>query len=216
MNLPEAIINEFVDTCHDVVHRGLVKCSSGNMSMRVGKDTMLVTTTRTWIGRIRADQLALCNISDGSVIEGGRPTVEINFHSGILRERPDMDVVLHFQSPYATALACRDDLSSINFNVIPEIPVYMGTVGIVPFHHPGSQELADAVVDVMKTHDVALLRNHGLITLAKTVDYAVQNAEFFELASSIISLNGNIARPMPEDAVQEFLALSPYDTSTKV
>lgn len=216
MKVPQSTITEFVETCHDVVRRGLVKCSSGNMSLRVGSDEMLVTTTRTWIGQIRPDQVTLVRISDGTVVDGGKPTVEINFHLGIMRARPDMNVILHFQSPCATALACREDLADINFNVIPEVPVYMGTVGIVPFRYPGSQELADAVVNVMKDNDVGVLQNHGLITLAKDFGYAVQNAEFFELACSIIMKNGDRTKMLPDDAINDFLAASPYDTNTKV
>jgi ribulose-5-phosphate 4-epimerase/fuculose-1-phosphate aldolase len=34
-----------------------------------------------------------------------KPTVEIRFHSGIMRERDDVNWILHFQSPFATAVA---------------------------------------------------------------------------------------------------------------
>ncbi len=84
-----------------------MRCSSGNLSLRFGEDRLLATATRSWLERITPADVALCRISDGERLGGARPTVEIGFHAGILRERPEMNVVLHFQTPCATALACR-------------------------------------------------------------------------------------------------------------
>ena len=50
---------------------------------------------------------ALEILSDGTIIDGAKPTVEIAFHAGIMRARPDVSVVMHFQTPCATTLACQ-------------------------------------------------------------------------------------------------------------
>ena len=42
------------------------------------------------------------------------------------------------------------DLEKINFFVVPEIPFYIGPIGIVPYIMPGTRELADAVTSAMK------------------------------------------------------------------
>lgn len=64
--------------------------------------------------------------------------------------------------------------------MIPEIPFYIGLIGQVPYLPPGS-ELADAVIEVMTVHNLAVMANHGQITVAQDFDHVIQNAEFFEL-----------------------------------
>ena len=198
-------IERFVAACHDADARGLLRCSSGNLSWRVGDGTMLVTRTRSWLGRLTAEDVAVCSIEDGASLNGVVPTVEVRFHAGILRARPDVNVVLHYQSPNATAVACQRK-RRVTFNVIPEIPFYIGPVGRVPYLPPGSEALAEAVVAVMATHDLAVMANHGQVTVARDFDHAVQNAEFFELACQIVLASGPDVTPLPADAVSDLLA----------
>lgn len=166
---------------------------------------MFVTRTRSWLGQLTSDDIAVCAIEDGSVLNAVKPTVEVRFHAGILRARPDVNVVLHYQSPCATTLACRQR-KNVNYFVVPEIPFYIGPIGHVPYLPPGSEELANAVVETMADHDLALMANHGQVTVASDFDHAIQNAEFFELACQIILAAGCDAKPLSAQAVRDLLA----------
>ena len=183
-----------------------MRCSSGNLSWRVDAEHMLVTATRSWAGRVTADDVVLMRLGDGTVLNGRKPTIEVAFHAGILRARPDVDVVMHFQTTYATTLACQRP-EGINYFVIPEIPFYIGPVAHVQYLTPGSAQLADAVVEAMRDHDLAVLANHGQVTVARDFDHAIQNAEFFELACQIIVQSGDAIRPLDAEAVRELLAM---------
>jgi ribulose-5-phosphate 4-epimerase/fuculose-1-phosphate aldolase len=189
-NTKEYDFTPLADACRKAASFELFKCSSGNMSWRIDDSHMAVTATRSWLGELTCEQVALCRLSDGECLNGVKPTVEARFHAGILRCRREMNVVLHFQSSYATAIAC-GDVSSYNFNVIPEIPFYIGKIGIVPFLPPGTEELATAVIEQMKTHNLAVMRNHGLVTAARDFNMAIQNAVFFELACSVLLTQPN-------------------------
>lgn len=195
---------QFVDACHRAANDyALMQCSSGNMSWRVDKERMLVSATRTWLADIRADQVAVVRISDGTVLNEVKPSVEAGFHAGVLRKRTDMNVVLHFQTPFATALACRDDLAKINFFVTPEIPYYIVEIAILPYVEPGSVPLAKAVIAAMGSHDMAVLRNHGMVTVGTTFDDAIQKAVFFEMACEIIVRSGEKVRPLSVKAIRD-------------
>jgi ribulose-5-phosphate 4-epimerase/fuculose-1-phosphate aldolase len=113
---------------------------------------------------------------------------------------------MHFQTPCATALACRN-VENINYFVIPEIPFYVGPVARVPYLPPGSRELALAVTEAMRHHDLVVMGNHGQVTVARDVDHAIQNAVFFELASDIILHSGEALAPLPAAEVQALLEL---------
>ena len=204
--VPTDTIEGFLHACRRVAERGLVRCSSGNLSMRAGDDTLLITATRSWLSRASVDTISCCRISDGTLIEGGQPSAEIGFHAGILGTRPDVNVVLHFQAPCATALACREP-RGINYFVIPEIPFYIGPIGRVPYLAPGSAELARAVAGAMRDHDMVQMANHGQVTVARDADHAIQNAEFFELACEILVRAGEGVVPLPEKDAAALLAL---------
>lgn len=199
------VVDGFVLACREVAGRGLVRCSSGNLSRRVDGGLMLATSTRSWMGEMSAERVSLCRISDGASVEGPKPTVEMGFHSEILRGRADVNVVLHFQTPCATTLACRD--AEVNYFVIPEIPFYIGEVARVPYLPPGSEELARAVAGAMRDHDMAVMSNHGLVTVAEDYAHAIQNAEFFELACEIIVRGDGDLQPLSEEDADRLLEL---------
>jgi ribulose-5-phosphate 4-epimerase/fuculose-1-phosphate aldolase len=205
-NIPAPLLSEFLQACHKAARCGLLRCSSGNLSLRLDDTRMLATATRSWLADISAAEVSVCRIADGVLLEGAKPTVEIGLHAGILRARSDVNVVLHFQSSYATALACRQ-AGDINYFVIPEIPFYIGHVAHVPYLLPGSVELAEAVTGAMQEHDLVVMSNHGMVTVAADYAHVIQNGEFFELACEIITHCGGALRPLPEEDVGALLAL---------
>lgn len=195
----------FADAARRVAAYGLLRCSSGNLSWRVDEQRMLVTATRLWMERTTPDDVVVCRIADCTSLNGLTPSIEARFHAGALRERPEMNVVLHYQSPCATAIAC-GPWDGLDFNVLPEMPYYIGPVGDVPFLLPGSEELAQAVVGALKTHDLALMRNHGQVVLGRSFDDAIQKALFFELVCEILVHRGGHVEPLPAGAVAQLSA----------
>jgi ribulose-5-phosphate 4-epimerase/fuculose-1-phosphate aldolase len=194
-------MDRFVSAARRVGAMGLARCSSGTLSWRIDDERMLVTASKAWMADLTADQVVVCRVADGEPLAGGRPSIETRFHAGILRARPEMNVVLHFQSPAATALAC-SDLAGVDLNVIIEVPFYIGPVAAVPYLPPGSEELADAVVAAMADHDMAQLRNHGQVTVGRDLGDAIQRAAFFELACDIVLRAGDRVRPLSREAVE--------------
>ncbi|MCX7886203.1 MAG: class II aldolase/adducin family protein [Verrucomicrobiae bacterium] len=193
------LFRAFLKAAHQIanVHR-LVQCSSGNLSWRVDADRILISGTRAWLGELRKEQVAVVRLRDGALLSGCSPSVETGFHVGVMKARPDINVVLHFQTPFVTTVACRRDAARLNFHVIPEIPYYVGPIAFVPYLRPGSTALASAVIGAMKTHQMAVLRNHGAVTVGKTFHEAIQRAVFFELACEVVLHGGRRLGPIPK------------------
>lgn len=186
MNTTEikALIKEFVSQAHRVGDAGLTICSSGNLSWRVG-EIALVSGTGSWVPTLREDQVSICRVSDGEVLNGVRPSMESTFHLGVMRQRPEVNVVLHFQSPYATQIAC-SEVRPASYNVTAEVPLHVGRViPEIPFLRPGSPELAEAVVEAMKTRNSIQLLQHGQVVCGTDFDDTFQRAMFFEMAARI-------------------------------
>ena len=187
--ITEQHIEQFLAMAHRVGDARLTICSSGNLSWRVG-DEALVSGTGSWVPSLQREKVALCRVATGEVLNGVKPSMESGFHLGVLRERPDVDVVLHFQSPYATAVACMTDIPT-NFNVTAEIPCHVGSeIPVIPYFRPGSPELAEHVKEALRTHNSCLLRKHGQVVCGKDFDEVFERAMFFEMACRIIVQSG--------------------------
>ena len=187
MRISEKEINEFIGFAHRLGEAGLTNCSSGNVSRRSG-DLALVSGTGSWVPSLKRGNVAVCEVATGKVIAGPRPSMETGFHLGVMRERPDVQVVAHFQSPYATAVACMKNPPH-DFNVTAEIPCHPGSViPHVPYYRPGSPELAEAVKGALRNADAALMLKHGQVVCGKSYDEVLEKAVFFEMAARIIIL----------------------------
>lgn len=195
-------IEQFIAQAHRVGDAGLTLCSSGNLSWRIGENA-LVSGTGSWVPTLSKEKVAVCKIETGEVLNGVRPSMESGFHLGIFRERPDVNVVLHFQSCYATAVACMKQVPA-DFNVTAEIPCHVGSeIPVIPYFRPGSPELASHVIQAMKNHNSALLQKHGQVVCGKNFDEVFERATFFEMACRIIVLSGGEYQPLSKAEIED-------------
>ncbi len=193
-------IEEFVSACRKAAGMGLLSCSSGNMSYRAGDGYALLSASKAWLGEITPEQVSLCRIEDGQCVNGPEPTIESVFHLGILRQRQDVNTVLHFQSPYATVISA-GRAEDYDYNVIIEVPCYIGRPAVVGYYPPGSAELAGAVVEAMTTAEVGIMKNHGQVAVGADFNDVIQKAVFFELASQVLILRPG-AEPIPQNQAE--------------
>ena len=202
MEITEQQIEQFLAAAHNVGERRLTRCSSGNLSWRLG-DVALVSGTGSWVPELRKEQIAVCRIADGVSLNGVKPSMESTFHLGILRSRPDVNVVLHCQSIFATTVACMKNKPT-NFNVKAELPCHCGSeIAMVPYFRPGSPELAQAVMEAMRNHDSVILEKHGQVFVGKDFNDAIEKAEFLEMACEIIVRSGMSYTTLTQDEIDD-------------
>lgn len=189
MEITDKHIEAFLAAAHEIGDRKLTRCSSGNLSWRIG-ELALVSGTGSWVPELRKEQVSICRIATGEWINGVKPSMESTFHLTVMRNRPEVNVVLHCQSICATTVACMKNKPQ-NFNVTAELPCHCGSeIAVVPYYRPGSPELAQAVVEAMKDHDSVLLEKHGQVFVGKDFKEAIERAEFLEMACEIILRSG--------------------------
>lgn len=182
-------IEKFVKWARRAGEKGLLNCSSGNFSHKFSEELLLVSQSRSWLGNLKKSQVTILNLTDGSVIKGGHPTGELPLHLAIYKINKDITTVLHCQSPAATALACRQS-KDIDYNIIIEVPIYIGNVIHLPYLMPGSEELGNAVGEASLKASIIQLQNHGQVIIGKNFKETLQKAVFFELTCQIIIMNG--------------------------
>ncbi|AUH34360.1 class II aldolase/adducin family protein [Paracoccus tegillarcae] len=157
-----------VETCRQMNSTGINQGTAGNLSVRSG-DGFLITPSSLPYDQMGPDDLVEMDF-DGSY-GGRRPSSEWRFHRDILKNRTDIDVVLHCHSVYATTLACHHR----------EIPAFHYMVGVAggttircaDYATFGTQALSDAALKALKGRLACLLGQHGQISLGRTLDQAL-------------------------------------------
>lgn len=196
-------IEEFVRQARRVGDAGLTICSSGNLSWRLPDGEVLLSGTGSWVPELTADRVSVCRLESGEILNGVRPSMESTFHMGVMRRRPDVNVVLHFQSPYATAVACMDNRPT-NFNFTAEMALHVGEeIPMIPYFRPGSPQLAEHVIEAMAEHNSVMLLKHGQVVCGKDFDQAFERAMFFEMGCRIAVLNGNNVNPLTRNEIND-------------
>jgi ribulose-5-phosphate 4-epimerase/fuculose-1-phosphate aldolase len=195
-------LKTFVEAAHRIGTHQLLLCSSGNLSWRLNDEIMLISQTGSWLPYLTKDQVSISRLLDGVIINNVNPSMDSGFHFGVMRQRKDVNVILHFQSLYGTTLACLPDPPT-NFDVINEIPMYVGKIDMLPYICPGSPELGIKVTESMKTHNLVVLQNHGQVVVGKSFNDVIQKALFFELACGIIMRSHNQAMRLNDEQISE-------------
>ena len=164
-----AVRQHIIDACHEMERSGLNRGTSGNVSCREG-DHFLITPSGVPVPQLRPDGIVAMDFS-GKVIGDGKPSSEWHFHLDLLKNRPELNAIVHTHSPHATALAClREDLPAFHYM----IAVAGGdSVRCAPYALFGTEALSANAVHAMKDRKACLLANHGLIAAGRDLDEAM-------------------------------------------
>jgi len=166
--------NQLVRAGRVAVERGLVVGSGGNLSAREpGSDEFIVTRSGVWLDRLDESSFTTMRVMDDEVPDGANPSVEWELHQLTYRERPDVNSVMHLHPQRMLLL----DAAGLRIRQITTDHVYyLGDIGYVGYHMPGSLELAQASAEVARDHDVMILHRHGCSSLGGDVDMALRRA----------------------------------------
>ncbi|MFE2638542.1 3-oxo-tetronate 4-phosphate decarboxylase [Streptomyces scopuliridis] len=192
-----------VESARSLFARGLTHGSTGNLSVRLADQSLLLTPTGSSLGTVTEAELSRTDVH-GRHLDGPRPTKEAFLHAAFYRARPTADAVVHLHSTYAAALSARADLDPVD--VLPPLTAYyamrVGTLPLLPYHAPGDRTLEALAEETARTHHACLLANHGPVIAAATLGQAADAAEELEeTAKLFFLLHGHPTRPLtPEQA----------------
>lgn len=186
-----------IETCREMNRLGLNQGASGNLSVRLGPDACLITPSGTPYDALTEDDIATLSWT-GSWRGSRRPSTEWRFHRDILRERSDVDVVLHAHSRHATAIACLGlDIPAFHYMVA----VAGGdSVRCAPYARFGSQALSDNALEALRGRRACLLANHGLIALGRTPESALALLHEIESLAAMYVIARQLGAPVVLDA----------------
>jgi L-fuculose-phosphate aldolase len=141
-----------------------------------------------------------------------RPSSELGMHLACYAARPDVVAVVHAHPPVSTGFATAG--RGLPQNVLPELPVVVGPVALVPYGRPGTPALSEALSPFLPSHEAFLLANHGVTAMGRSLTDAVLRLESIEQGARILFVSELLggARPLPDE---EFAALRAIRARTK-
>lgn len=180
----ERITAELVQVGHEMGRKGMIVGSVGNISARIDRDRILISSRSSFLGRLKEDELILINTSGEKLVDTPlEPSSELLTHLEIYRRRQDVGAIVHTHSPYASAYAfLKKPLKPVN----PESQYVLGKIPVVPFFPSGTKELALAVASkLVAPIKVVLLERHGVISVGESAYEALNLAEMLEETAKI-------------------------------
>lgn len=164
-------------TAQRMANLGLVRGSSGNVSLRIG-ERILITASAIPYKDLTARQVIEIDYKGERYSGSGSPSSEWRMHTAIYRARKDIQAIVHTHSPFATAAAISlTELSMEN----DEGKLLFGDTIPVARHKPaGSWELADAAVDALSDGKAVLLACHGVVAVGSRLEEALALAQKIE------------------------------------
>jgi len=170
--------------------RNFVASNDGNISVKVGKNTIICTPTGVSKGFMTPNMLVKVN-NKGEIIAGKlKPSSEIKMHLRVYEENEEIMAVTHAHPPVATSFS----IAGIELNrpLLSEAVVLLGRVPIAPYATPGTQEVPDSIAPYCKDHNAVLLANHGALTWGKTLEEAYHRLETLEHYATILMYTSRI------------------------
>ena len=199
-----------LDAILEAVEQGLIHGTSGNIALRdENDDVAAITPSGISYKTMTADQIAIIDLN-GKWLDGPfKPSSEWPMHTAAMRARKDVKATIHTHGMFATIAAMSGELLPIAPPQCEFVPV-----GIVPFTMPGSNDVAEKVVETLgETGRSVVIKNHGMFACGKDMKAAMAATVYTEemAQTTYYAKVAGVYQPMPEEAVRKMKELIAAD-----
>lgn len=173
-----------IDATNRLYFREMNTTLSGNVSLRVEPDRMLITPSGLDKSRLKPSDISLMGISSEKLMNGPKQSSEYHVHTRTYRNNADVKAIVHPHAPYSigmiSALGARRAIKEISESD-EEYGYYLGKVASVGIMASGSVGLGDAVAEAVRNGaKVVIMENHGTVGVGETLHKALDRVEYLE------------------------------------
>lgn len=151
---------------------GLSAGTSGNLSVRF-ENQLLITPSGIPYDKLEPDMLASLSLDGEYGAWRGplKPSSEWRFHLDLMKERDDVQAIVHAHPPYCTSLAItRREIPAIHYM----IAAFGGnTIRCADYATFGTEQLSAHVLKAMRGRSGCLMANHGMLVAGASPDKAM-------------------------------------------
>ncbi|MBP6343153.1 MAG: class II aldolase/adducin family protein [Candidatus Omnitrophica bacterium] len=151
---------EIISTGRLLWEKDLASALNGNISARVQDDVIVITAHATCLGMLKESDLVVMRLN-GEVLDGGKVSTEKLMHTEIYKNFPEVKAVVHTHTPYINGYFLN------NSQFAPSTFEAKFTLGEVKGIPQSTPSVTDAVplIEALKSNNIAVLRNHGVVTM---------------------------------------------------
>jgi L-fuculose-phosphate aldolase len=199
-------------TAKEMLRRGLVEGTAGNISARRNDGNLVITPSSVDYRDMTLDDLVLVD-RYGSVLEakdGRGPSTEMELHLACYRALDDIGSVIHSHPVWATMFAVAHQSIPA---CIDEFAVYCGgDIRCADYAASGTADVGHNAVKALEGRAAALIANHGLVAVGPRPDKVLHITALVERTAQIAwgarALGGPV--PIPEEVNKNFAAVYDY------
>ncbi len=193
-------------TAKELLRRGLVEGTSGNISARMEDGNVVCTPSSVDYTAMTLEDLVVV-APDGTVVAKSAdrsPTSELGLHLACYAAFEDIGSVIHAHPVWATMFACsRQPVPAC----VDEFSMYVGgEVRCAEYAMSGSAEVGSNAVEALRGRGAALIANHGMVAVAQNPSKALHIVALVERTAQISwgarALGGVV--PVPDKVVSDF------------
>lgn len=174
----EQIVKEIVETGRELLEKGLVARTWGNVSARIDSKNFYITPSGLDYISMKEEDIVKYNIESEEWEGKHKPSGERGVHKASYENYPDVNFVIHTHQNFATAIGlCGFD----KLDITSEEQSRLGGVALAAYGLPGRKKLTNAVDKALKTGaHVILMAHHGALVLGKDKAEAMERVIIFE------------------------------------
>lgn len=169
-----------VETAHELVRKGFLMATGGNLSLRVkGKKAFAITPSNYDYMKMTPEDVFVLDL-DLNMLEGHlKPSVESAMHGAVYQVRADVNAIVHTHQVFTSALTL---IKSPIPALFDEQARFLGrSVEIIPYAPSGTGMLKNTVAKHVKNQNNAfMMQNHGALVFGHDMERAVHNVEILE------------------------------------
>jgi L-fuculose-phosphate aldolase len=172
---------EVAETALGLLTTGLIVNTSGNVSIRVSEHVVITPSGRDY-RTLTARDIAVVDLK-GNVVDGEMlPSSETPLHLSVYASNPEVKAIVHAHSIYATAISTvLDLLPTIHYQMVD----LGGAVPVAPYRTFGTDELAEVTSQALQGRSAVIMKNHGSLTTAESLDKALGRCVTLEWCSKV-------------------------------
>lgn len=182
----EALAESLVAAAFRLYQRNMLASCDGNLSLKLDEDTILITPSGKPKAYLSPEDMAGLHVSGETL--WGHPSGEKSIHLEIYRRCPKARAVIHAHPPYAIAWSiAHPELSELPATGMSEVILAMGSIPIVPYARPTTNDMGSALRPYLPESRAMILARHGGLTWGESLEEALNAMERLEHSSQILA-----------------------------
>jgi L-fuculose-phosphate aldolase len=181
----------------DMLRRGLVEGTAGNISARRQDGNLVITPSSVDYADMTLEDLVVVG-PDGAVLQaadGRHPSSEMQLHLACYQAFDDIGSVIHSHPVWATMFAIAHQPIPA---CIDEFAVYCGgDIRCADYAASGTPDVGANAVKALEGRGAALIANHGLVAVGPRPDKVMHITALVERTAQIVWGARALGGPMP-------------------